>query len=60
MKVYLNDEKKSVDPRHHLKRVGIISRDHCASQTPLTVKTASKEASYEASLEAPMTSARRL
>ena len=29
MKVYLNDEKKSVDPRLHLKRVGIISRDHC-------------------------------
>ena len=30
MKVYLNDEKKSVDPRLHLKRVGIISRDHSA------------------------------
>ena len=29
MKVYLNDEKKSVDPWLHLKRVGIISRDHC-------------------------------
>ena len=29
MKAYLNDEKKSVDPRLHLKRVGIISRDHC-------------------------------
>ncbi len=29
MKVYLNDEKKCVDPRHHLKRVGIISQDHC-------------------------------
>ena len=36
MRVYLNDEKKSVDPRLHLKRVGIISRDHCDSQDPLS------------------------
>ena len=31
MKVYLNDEKRSVDPRLHLKRVGLTVRNHCAS-----------------------------
>ena len=27
--VYLNDEKKSVDPRLHLKRVDSTDRNHC-------------------------------
>ena len=30
MKVYLKDEKKSVDPRLHLKRVDITDRNYCA------------------------------
>ena len=30
MKVYLNDEKKSVDPRLRLKRVDSTDRNHCA------------------------------
>ena len=38
MKVYLNDEKKSVDPRLHLKRVGIISWDHCVMLTAFRLK----------------------
>ena len=35
MKVYLNDGKKSVDPRLHLKRVDSTDRDHCARERPL-------------------------
>ena len=34
MKVYLDDGKKSVDPRLHLKRfgpVGLTDRNHCDS-----------------------------
>ena len=35
MKVYLNDEKKSVDPRLYLKRVGQYWRNHCGNYLPL-------------------------
>ena len=32
MNVYLNDEKKSVDPWLHLKRVDKTDRNHCGIQ----------------------------